>query len=142
MNLNKVFIIGRLTQDPELRSTPSGQKVATVRMATNRTWNDQATGSKRESTEFHTIIAWGRLAEICSQYLKRGGLAFFEGRMQTRSWDDKQSGQKRYSTEIVAENMQIGPRPFGSAGASAGPRMDSPSRHTVNPISRSSMKMS
>ncbi len=110
MNLNKVYLIGRLTHDPDLRSTPSGQQVATVKLATSRVWNDQATKQKREATEFHTIIAWGRLAEICGQYLKKGGLAMFEGRLQTRSWDDKTSGQKRYITEIVAETMQLGPR--------------------------------
>ena len=110
MNLNKVFLIGRLTQDPEVRSTPAGQQVCTVKMATSRVWNDQATHQKREATEFHTIIAWGRLAEICGQYLKKGGLALFEGRLQTRSWDDKNTGQKRYVTEIVAESMQLGPR--------------------------------
>lgn len=122
MNLNKVFLIGRLTQDPEVRSTPSGQQVATIRIATSRVWNDQATRQKREATEFHTIVAWGRLAEICGQYLKKGGLALFEGRLQTRSWDDKTTGAKRYVTEIVAENMQLGPRQFGapqSAPASA-----------------------
>ncbi|HTP56866.1 MAG TPA: single-stranded DNA-binding protein [Candidatus Paceibacterota bacterium] len=114
MNLNKVFLLGRLTQDPDVRSTPSGQQVATIRLATSRVWNDQATRQKREATEFHTIIAWGRLAEICSQYLKKGGLALFEGRLQTRSWDDKNTGAKRYVTEIVAENMQLGPRPYGA----------------------------
>ena len=120
MNLNKVFLIGRLTQDPEVRSTPSGQQVATIRMATSRVWNDQATRQKREATEFHTIIAWGRLAEICGQYLKKGGLALFEGRLQTRSWDDKNTGAKRYVTEIVAENMQLGPRQYGAPTAPQG----------------------
>jgi len=115
MNLNKVMLIGRLTQDPEVRSTPSGQQVCTVRMATNRTWNDQATHQKREAVEYHSVVAWGRLAEICGQYLKKGGLAYFEGRLQTRTWQDAQ-GQKRYTTEIVAENMQIGPRPSGVSG--------------------------
>jgi single-strand DNA-binding protein len=119
VNLNKVFLLGRLTQDPDVRSTPSGQQVATIRLATSRVWNDQATRQKREATEFHTIIAWGRLAEICSQYLKKGGLALFEGRLQTRSWDDKNTGAKRYVTEIVAENMQLGPRPYGTAPAPA-----------------------
>ncbi len=121
MNLNKVYLIGRLTHDPEVRSTPSGQQVATIKLATSRVWNDQATQQKRESTEFHTIVAWGRLAEICGQYLKKGGLAMFEGRLQTRSWDDKTTGAKRYATEIVAESMQLGPRsanlPTGQAGA-------------------------
>ncbi len=124
MNLNKVFLIGRLTRDPELRSTPSGQQVATVGLATSRVWNDQASGSKREATEFHTIVAWGRLAEICNQYLRKGSLAMFEGRLQTRNWQD-QSGNKRYATEIVAESMQLGPRSSNPA-ASNGPRTDSP----------------
>src|SRR3989304_5841912 len=110
MNLNKVYLIGRLTRDPELRSTPSGQQVATLGLATSRVWNDQASGQKREATEFHSIVAWGRLAEICSQYLRKGSLAMFEGRLQTRSWEDKTSGAKRYATEIVAESMQLGPR--------------------------------
>ena len=112
LNLNKVFIIGRLTQDPEVRSTQSGQSVATIRMATNRVWTDKA-GQKQEGTEFHTIVAWGRLGEIAGQYLKKGGLAMFEGRLQTRSWVD-QSNNKRYTTEIVAESLQMGPRSAGS----------------------------
>lgn len=123
MNLNKVFLIGRLTQDPDLRSTPSGQQVATIKLATSRVWNDQATQQKREATEFHTIIAWGRLAEICGQYLKKGGLALFEGRLQTRSWDDKATGAKRYMTEIVAESMQLGPRTATTGGYTGAPAM-------------------
>lgn len=126
MNLNKVFLIGRLTRDPEVRTTPSGQQVATIGLATSRVWNDQATKQKREATEFHTVIAWGRLAEICGQYLRKGSLAMFEGRLQTRSWDDKQTGAKRYMTEIVAESMQLGPRqtgvPAGPAVADVRPR--------------------
>lgn len=138
MNLNKVFLIGRLTQDPETRTTPSGQTVTTVRLATSRVWNDQASQQKREATEFHTIVCWGRLGEICGQYLKKGGLALFEGRLQTRSWDDKTTGQKRYMTEIVAESMQLGPRSSnpGYAPASApatAPRVDSPARPASEP---------
>lgn len=124
MNLNKVYLIGRLTHDPEVRSTPSGQQVATVKLATSRVWNDQATQQKREATEFHTIVAWGRLAEICGQYLKKGGLAMFEGRLQTRSWDDKTSGAKRYSTEIVAESMQLGPRTTNASYSASAPVAD------------------
>jgi len=115
VNLNKVFIIGRLTQDPETRSTQSGQSVTTVRMATNRVWTDKA-GQKQEGAEFHTIVAWGRLGEIAGQYLKKGGLAMFEGRLQTRSWVD-QNNNKRYTTEIVAEGLQLGPR-SASGGSS------------------------
>jgi single-strand DNA-binding protein len=124
MNLNKVFLIGRLTHDPEMRTTPSGQSVTTVKLATSRVWNDQATQQKREATEFHTIVCWGRLGEICGQYLKKGGLALFEGRLQTRSWDDKTTGAKRYITEIVAESMQLGPR-SSNPGYTGAPRMDS-----------------
>jgi single-strand DNA-binding protein len=128
MNLNKVFLIGRLTRDPELRSTPSGQQVATIGLATSRVWNDQASGQKREATEFHTIIAWGRLAEICGQYLRKGSLAMFEGRLQTRNWQD-QSGTKRYATEIVAESLQMGPRSsnpgYQPSAQNPQPRVDS-----------------
>ncbi len=109
MNLNKIFIIGRLTQEPEARSTSSGQTVTTLRMATNRVWTDQGTGQKKEATEYHTVVAWGRLGEIASQYLRRGGLVMIEGRLQTNSWVG-QDNVKRYSTEIVAENLQLGPR--------------------------------
>jgi single-strand DNA-binding protein len=122
MNLNKVYLIGRLTADPEMRSTQSGQTVTTIRLATNRVWNDPSSG-KRESTEFHTIVAWGRLGEIANQYMKKGGLIMVEGRMQTRSWTDK-SNNKRYTTEVVAENIQMGPRSAGSAGSYA--RSDNP----------------
>lgn len=113
MNLNKVVLIGRLTQDPEARSTPNGQNVTTIRMATNRTWTNQS-GQKQDATEYHTIIAWGRLGEIASQYLKRGSLAMIEGRLQTRNWTG-QDNVKRYMTEIIAENLQLGPRPAGTA---------------------------
>ncbi len=117
MNFNKAIIIGRLTRDPELKTIPSGQQVATISVATNRHWTDQA-GQKQEVTEYHNIVAWGKLAEICGQYLKKGHLAMFEGRLQTRSWDG-QDGVKRYRTEIVAENMQMGPRAGESASSSS-----------------------
>lgn len=109
MNLNKVFLIGNLTADPELRSTTSGQKVCTLRLATNRTWKNQA-GQQQEKAEFHSVVLWGRLAEIAGQYLKKGNMAYVEGRIETRSWDDQQSGQKKYRTEIIAERLQLGPR--------------------------------
>ena len=112
MNLNKVFLIGNLTRDPELRQTPTGQNVASFGVATNRMWTDPA-GNKQTQTEFHNVVVWGRLAEIASQYLAKGRLVFIEGRISTRSWQDQQ-GQKKYRTEIVAENMQLGPR-FQSA---------------------------
>ena len=109
MNLNKVFIIGRLAADPESRTTQSGQTMVRLRVATNRVWNDRTTGEKREQVEFHTVIAWGGLGEVASKYLRKGQLAMFEGRLQTRSWQG-QDGIKRYATEVVADGMQLGPK--------------------------------
>jgi len=131
MNLNKVQLIGRLTRDPELRTTPSGQSVATVGLATNRTWNDKS-GQKQEKTEFHNIVMWGRLAEIAGQYLTKGQEAYFEGRLETRSYTGKDGVEKR-TTEIIAENMQMGSRPQGggsynrpAAAATAAPQSAKP----------------
>ncbi len=109
MNLNKVILIGNLTSDPELRSTPSGQPVCNFRMATNRVWSDKSSGQKQQEAEYHTIVAWGRLAEIASQFLSKGSLTMIEGRLRTRSWQDS-SGNKRFRTEIVAQTLQLGPR--------------------------------
>jgi len=109
MNLNKVFILGNLTRDPELRQTPSGQNVATFGVATNRIWGSPT--GKQTQTEFHNIVVWGRLAEIAHQYLAKGRLVLVEGRLNTRAWQDQQTGQKRSRTEIVAETLQLGPRP-------------------------------
>ena len=117
MNLNKVVLIGRLTHDPEMRSTSSGQNVTSLKMATNRVWNDKS-GQRQESTEYHSIVAWARLGEIANQYLKRGALVMIEGRLQTRSWTD-QNNNKRYRTEIIAENLQMGPRSASSGQASS-----------------------
>jgi single-strand DNA-binding protein len=115
MNLNKVQLIGRLTRDPEIRTTPSGQTVATIGIATNRTWNDKA-GQKQEKSEFHNIVIWGRLAEIAGQYLTKGQEAYFEGRLESRTYTGK-DGVERKTTDIVAENMQMGSR---AQGASSG----------------------
>lgn len=104
MDLNKVMIIGRLTRDPETKTIPSGQMVATFSVATGRQWTDKESGQKKEQTEFHNIVAWRRLAEICQQYLKKGAQVYLEGHLQTRSWDDP-SGVKKYRTEIVADQM-------------------------------------
>lgn len=109
MNLNKAIIVGRLTRDPESRALPSGQAVSNFGMATNRVWTNPETNEKQEQTEFHNIVAFGRLAEICNQYLSKGSLAMIEGRIQTRSWKD-QNGDTKYRTEIVAERMQMGPK--------------------------------
>lgn len=108
MNLNKVFLIGNLTRDPEMRTLPSGQSVATFGIATNRVWNDKS-GVRQTAVEFHNIVVFGRLAEIAKQYLTKGKMIFIEGRMQTRSWE-AQDGTKRNRTEIVVEQMQMGPR--------------------------------
>ncbi|MBI2123785.1 MAG: single-stranded DNA-binding protein [Candidatus Wildermuthbacteria bacterium] len=108
MNLNRVIIAGNAVDAPEIRTTQSGQQVTTLRVATNRIWKD-AQGARQKASEFHSVVLWGRLAEIASQYLQRGSLVLIEGRLQTRSWEDQQ-GQKRYRTEIVAEAMQLGPK--------------------------------
>ncbi|MBU0531530.1 MAG: single-stranded DNA-binding protein [Candidatus Uhrbacteria bacterium] len=112
-SLNKAMIIGNLTRDPELKQTPNGQSVCTIGVATNRVWND-ATGTKQEQVEFHNVVAWGKLAEICAQYLAKGRKVYFDGRLQTRDWEGK-DGVRRYRTEIVAENMIM----LDKAGASA-----------------------
>ena len=117
MNVNKVFIIGRLTSDPELRSTPSGQSVSTLSIATNRVWTDKS-GRKQEEAEYHNVVVWGKQAEIVHQFLTKGSMIFVEGRLKTRSWQDKQ-GQARKTTEIVCERLQLGPRPAGVNAPSA-----------------------
>lgn len=103
MNLNKAMIIGNLTRDPETRTTPAGQTVASFSVATNVVWTD-ANGEKQKRAEFHNVVAWRKLGEICSQYLKKGNKVYIEGRLQTRDWEG-QDGVKRYRTEIIAENM-------------------------------------
>lgn len=103
MDLNKVMIIGNVVRDPEMRTTPNGQNVSSFSIATNLVWKN-AEGQKQEKAEFHNIVAWRRLAEITSQYLKKGAKVYIEGRLQTRSWDDP-NGVKRYRTEIIADNM-------------------------------------
>lgn len=105
-DLNKVMIIGRLGIDPEMRYTPSGSPVTTFRVAAGRQWKD-ANGETREETEWFSIVAWNKLAEICNQYLTKGTRVYLEGRLQTRSWEDQQSGQTRYKTEVIANDMII-----------------------------------
>ena len=103
-SLNKVMLIGNLGKDPELRYTTSGVAVATFTLATNESWRDQD-GNTQERTEWHNIVAWRKLAEICGEWLKKGKKIYIEGRIQTRSYDDKNTGTRRYITEIVADNM-------------------------------------
>lgn len=118
MYLNKVFLYGNLTRDPELKALPSGGQVANFGLATNRTYKDK-NGGKQEATEFHNIVAFGRTAELIAQYMKKGQPLFVEGRITTRSWDG-QDGKKNYRTEIVVENFQFGPKGQGG-GVMGGP---------------------
>ena len=103
-SLNKVTLIGNLGKDPELSYTPSGVAVAKFSVATGERWKDQE-GNLQEHTEWHNIVAWRKLAEICGQYLKKGSKVYLEGKLQTRSWDDKNTGVKRYTTEIIADDL-------------------------------------
>ncbi len=105
MDLNKVMIIGRLTRDPELRTTPAGASVCQLGLATNFVYTNQQSGQKVENVEYHNVVLWRKLGEIAAQYLKKGQRVYIEGRLQTRSWDDQQTGKKNYKTEIIADNM-------------------------------------
>lgn len=119
-SVNKVILIGRLGKDPEIRSTPNGQTVAKFTIATDERYTDR-NGEKQERTEWHNIVAWAKLAEICGQYLRKGKLVYIDGSIRTDSWDDKETGQKRYRTEIIANNMQmLDKREEGSGGGSYG----------------------
>lgn len=131
MNLNKAMIIGNLTRDPEVRTTPSGQSVVNFSVATNFTWTDE-TGKKQERAEFHNVVAWRKLAEIIGQYLKKGSKIYVEGRLQTRSWDD-QSGVKRYRTEIVADNMIMLDRPTTQSAKFAPASSPEPANNYAQP---------
>ncbi|HEY8108606.1 MAG TPA: single-stranded DNA-binding protein [Patescibacteria group bacterium] len=113
-DLNKAMIIGNLTRDPEAKTTPNGQQVASFGVATNRQWKNQQ-GEKQEAAEFHNVVVWGKLAEICSQYLAKGRRAYFEGRLQTDTWE-AQDGSKRSRTQIVADDMIL----LDSRGAGQG----------------------
>lgn len=135
--VNKVFLIGRLGADPEVRYTPDGTMVTSFRLATDEQWKDKS-GQKVQRTEWHRIVTFGKLAEICGNFLSKGKLIFVDGRIRTQSWEDKE-GNKRYTTEIVAANMQMldskgqgkGQEPTGSAG---GDRFPSEPNTDVNVI--------
>lgn len=114
MNLNKAFVLGNVTRDPEVRSMPSGQQVASFGIATNRFYTD-GTGQKKQDVEFHNIVAFGKLADIAQRFLTKGSLVLIEGRIKTRNWQNQQ-GAKQYRTEIIAEGLQLGPRPGGGGG--------------------------
>lgn len=115
--INKVIIVGHLGNDPEMRSMPNGEAVANISVATSEAWTDKNTGERREVTEWHRIVFYRKLAEICGQYLKKGAQVYIEGRLRTRKWRD-QNGQDRYTTEIQGDVMQmLGTRPQSADGA-------------------------
>lgn len=129
--VNKVILVGNLGRDPEVRTTPSGQPVASFSLATNRRWKDRD-GNRQDQTEWHNIVCWGRQAEVAGQYLTKGKQIYVEGRLQTRSWEDRQSGEKKYKTEIICENFQM----LGTRGESGGEfRQSEPSREGGNEFS-------
>ncbi len=115
MNINKVFLYGNLTADPVEKALPSGIKVANFSLVTNRTYKDKD-GNKKETAEFHNVVAFGKQAELIAQYMKKGRGLFVDGRLQTRSWDDKATNTKKYRTEIIVENFQFGPDGRGTGG--------------------------
>ena len=117
--INKVILVGRLGKDPEIRSTPQGTTVAKFTIATDEKFTDKS-GEKQERTEWHNIVAWGKLGEICGQYLRKGKLVYIEGSIRTDSWDDKESGQKKYRTEIVANTMKMLDRRGDEGGGGGG----------------------
>lgn len=127
MYLNKAFLFGNLTRDPEMKSLPNGNKVTSFSLATNRVYKD-ASGAKQEQVEYHNIVVFGRQAETSAQYLKKGQGVMIEGRIQTRSWDDKTTGEKKYRTEIVADAVQFGPK--GQGGSA--PTGDFPTTQSSN----------
>ncbi len=132
MNLNKAMIIGNLTRDPEIRNTTSGQIVASFSVATNLVWTDQS-GQQQKKAEFHNIIAWRRLAEICSKYLHKGSKVYLEGRLQTSDWTG-QDGVKRYKTEIVAENMIMLDNKGGSYEGNGGGNFNNASNNSRDEV--------
>ena len=127
MYLNKAIVIGNLTRDPEIKALPSGVKVASFSVATNRVWKDK-NGVKQENVDYHNIVVFGRQAEIVGQYMKKGSSILVEGRMQTRSWDDA-AGVKKYRTEIIAERIQFGPRKEGGGSYSPSPAPEAHDDH-------------
>ena len=128
MNLNKIFLLGRVATDPESRSTSTGQNVCSFRLVTNRIFT--VNGQKQERADFHSIVLWRRLAEIASQYLTKGALVLIEGRVETRSWQDA-SGQKKFRTEIVGERMQLGPNSSNAPASSKEKEEESPGQEEI-----------
>lgn len=119
-SVNKVILLGNLGADPEVRFTPSGQAVANFRMATTDSWTDKSSGQRQERTEWHRIVVWGKLGELCGEYLRKGRQCYVEGRLQTREWQDR-DGQKRWTTEVVASQVVfLGGRGEAGGGFSGG----------------------
>ena len=116
MYLNKAMLFGNLTKDPEIRALPSGIKVASFSLATNRSYKDK-NGAKQEKVDFHNIVVFGKQAELIGQYMKKGSSLFVDGRIETRSWEPKEGGEKKYRTEIIVENFQFGPKSSGAASS-------------------------
>jgi single-strand DNA-binding protein len=129
--VNKVILVGNLGADPETRALPSGTTVANIRVATSESWKDKQTGDMKEQTEWHHVAMFGRLAEICGEYLRKGSQVYIEGRLRTRKWQDKQ-GNDRYSTEIVANDMQMLGSRGGGGAAAAEPREPREARDTAS----------
>lgn len=131
MYLNKVFIIGNLTRDPELKAIPSGIKVCSFSVATNRVWKDK-NGARQEAADYHNVVVFGRQAETVTQYMKKGSQVMVEGRMQTRSWDDAATNTKKYRTEVIADRVQFGT----NSGAKAGGNFDQSQPKGTQPESK------
>lgn len=129
MYLNKVFIIGNLTRDPELKAIPSGIKVCSFSVATNRVWKDK-NGARQEAADYHNVVVFGRQAETTAQYMKKGSQIMVEGRMQTRSWDDATTNTKKYRTEVIADRVQFG---SNTGGAKSGGNFDQSSNTKNSP---------
>ena len=129
MNLNKVYILGRVTADPEVRTTTTGERVSSFGVATNRVWTDKS-GAKKEATEFHNVVVWGRQADVAGQFLSKGALVLVEGHLQTRSYQGK-DGIQRKTTEIVGERLQLGPRSAGSGQRATQPT--TPAEESLQP---------
>ncbi|RPJ17014.1 MAG: single-stranded DNA-binding protein [Desulfobacteraceae bacterium] len=130
--INKAIIVGRLGRDPEIRYTPGGVAVANFSVATSEEWKDKESNEKKERTEWHRIVAFGKLGEICGEYLSKGKMIYVEGRIQTRSWEDK-DGNKKYTTEIVASDVQFLDRKDSGSGDYAGKGSDKPERGAAGP---------
>ncbi len=133
MNVNKAIIVGRITNDLELKTTTTGREVVSFGVATNRTWKDQS-GQKQEKTEYHNIVAWGAQAKTVAQYFVKGQEIYVEGRLETRNWDDEGSGKKMYRTEIVLERFEFGAKPGGYGGGGSAAAAPTPSENKVPEI--------